>query len=367
MFLFKINIWDNERISLLFIDVGRFESRVAESGLRSEKRVYCETNDRGGSMYIGIDLGGTNIAAGLLDTNGSLIFTHSVPTGAGREESLIIDDIVGLIELIKSEAEGKGAVVEGVGIGVPGVVDPSLSNVLFCTNLGWTNIKLKEIIEKRTGIKTFTDNDANLAGLAEFGLGALKGSSNCIIATLGTGIGGGIIINGELCRGSYGISAEIGHMVIGENFYDCTCGKNGCFETFASATGIIRYAEKLVADGDYDAKVLLSYCKDGKVTAKAVFDAAKEGDALGNLAVDRLVKYLCIGFTNIINTVDPELIAISGGVSQAGSFLVDKINSEMEKYVLVKNFPHAKVVLAELGNDSGVIGAALLAKTECER
>lgn len=312
-------------------------------------------------MYIGIDLGGTNIAAGLVRKSGEVVKIKSIPTGKERGFDAVAADILSLAKELIEEADER---VEGVGIGVPGVVDNDLSMIYYCTNLEWYDKDLGNLLSKELGIPVLVDNDANLAALAEVEVGSMKEAQNAVMLTLGTGIGGGVAVNGSILRGSHGLGSEIGHMIIGDNFYNCNCGNNGCFETFSSATAIIRYAEKLVIDGAYPESDLHTTYASRGLNAKTIIDAAKAGDALGLDAFNRLVKYLAIGVINIINIFDPEMIAFGGGVAHSGAFLIDSLSEKVNEMVFIKNFPSAKLVLAELGNDAGVIGAAMLAKTE---
>ncbi|MCX7950694.1 MAG: ROK family glucokinase [Clostridiales bacterium] len=313
-------------------------------------------------MYIGIDLGGTNIAAGLVDETGKIVYSKSTPTLSARGYKDVIADINKLVKELIKESNVNREDVKAIGIGIPGLADKD-GNVIFCVNLGWENIPLRKMMEDELNIPVFIDNDATVAGLAEYEFGAMKGSKNGILLTLGTGIGGGIVLNGEVYSGAHGVGSEIGHMIIGENFYNCNCGKNGCFETFASSTAIIKYAQKLIKEGNTDTKILEKVNGDiEKINAKVIFDSAKEGDKVAKMAVDRLVKYLVIGIFNIVNFMDPEVIALGGGVSNAGEYLLNLVKEEFEKNKYYKTLPAAKIVLAEYKNDAGIIGAAMLGK-----
>lgn len=305
-------------------------------------------------MLIGIDLGGTNIAAGLVSEEGILIEKMSVPTNGHLSADEVIKVIYSLVEKMieKSEAE-----VEYIGIGIPGLVNKDMSLVLTCKNLNWHNVPLKKRLEE-LNIPIVIDNDANVATYAEFKIGALKNVNNAVVLTLGTGVGGGIIIDNKEFRGGYGLGSELGHMVIGENFYDCNCGKNGCFETFASATAIIKYAEHLIKTTDTPSKLR----NFSDITAKKVIDLSKEDDEIAVLVFERFIKYLSIGIVNIINLIDPNKIALGGGVSGAGDYLLDRLNDEVKKNLFLDDYESAEIVIAELGNDAGIIGAALLAK-----
>ncbi len=311
-------------------------------------------------MFIGIDLGGTNIAGGVVNSDGEILFRTSKPTEAHRGADGVIADIETMIEELIATS---GFEIFGIGVGVPGPVDGDLQHIHYCTNLNWHNIDLGKRLSQRFGVPAFVDNDANLAALAEEEVGVLKGSKVGVMITLGTGIGGGIILDGKPYRGVHGLT-EIGHMVVGDNFYDCNCGKNGCFETFSSATAIIKYATSLVDQDKHPGSKLNQVVSERPLTARDIFDAAKDGDPLGLDAVDRLVHYLAVGISNLVVVLDPDNIAIGGGVAQAGDYLMDKLKDKVKSMEFVKNFPTAKLLFAELGNDAGIIGAGMLAKIE---
>mgnify|MGYP000132346355 CR=1 FL=1 len=312
-------------------------------------------------MYIGVDIGGTNVTAGLVSNEGNILFQKSCPTLPFRGFDVVIQDIINLIrELIYKAPENEK--ISGIGIGVPGVADKKTGNVINCVNLGWTNVPLGKVLEREFNMPVYIDNDASVAALAEFENGALRGTQNSILITLGTGIGGGFIINGKLYGGTNNIGSEIGHMIIGENFYNCNCGKNGCFETFSSATALIKYTRKLMDETKEDT-IIRKYVSDlDKLDARVIFDCAKAGDKLALISVNRLVDYLVIGITNLINLLDPEVIALGGGVSKAGDYLLELINNKIHEKILFKDIPYCKIVLAEHGNDAGIIGSAMLCK-----
>jgi len=306
-------------------------------------------------MLIGIDLGGMSIKGGLINDEGNIVLKKSLPTGAWRKPEEIILDIARVIDMLKKESKEK---IEVVGVGVPGVVSHNNSFLEKCANINLEQIDLKKELEQLIGVETYIDNDANVAAIAEYEIGALKDYNSAILITLGTGVGGGIIIDGNVVRGSHGAGAEIGHMVVGENFYDCNCGRNGCLETFSSATGIGKYIDKLLKESDEDS-ILRNY---EKITTKNIFDASKVGDKLAKNAVDRFVKYLSIGVVNFINIIDPEAIAFGGGVSHAGQYLIDLLNDEIKKNLYSKDVKIAEIMLAKLQNDAGIVGAAFMAK-----
>lgn len=309
-------------------------------------------------MIIGIDVGGTNIKSGLLDMDNNLVFDGSRPTGKTQDE--VINNLSDIINELKEKAKLEyNCNIEGVGIGVPGVVNKGLDHVFKCPNLGWNDIPLRDILKERTSFSVYIDNDANLAALAEHYVGSLKDADTGVLLTLGTGVGGGIIANGRPFRGGNGLGVELGHMVIGENFFDCNCGKNGCFETFASATAIVKHFEKMVTDE----KISIDY----EISSKEIFQRAEKGEELPKRAVDRYTTYLAVGIVNIINIIDPEVITLGGGVAEAGDFLMDLVTKKVSDNLIVEGFPSAKINYATAGNKAGVIGAALLVKEEINR
>ncbi|MBI9013957.1 MAG: ROK family glucokinase [Clostridiales bacterium] len=308
-------------------------------------------------MLIGIDLGGTNIAAGLVTNEGKLVFKKSLPTNAERPAQELIKDIYLLIDELRNSTD---ETVEAVGIGIPGLVNKDMSVVLACANLHWNHVRLMDGL-KNLNLPIAIDNDANVAAYAEYKIGSLKGVSNSIMVTLGTGVGSGIIIDDREVRGGHGIGTELGHMIIGDNFYDCNCGSNGCLETFASATAIIKYAEHLIETTELPSKL-----RDlDKITAKDVLDLSKDNDVIAIETFERFIKYLARGIVNIQLILDPERIALGGGVSGAGDYLLNRLTKEIDKQYFLSEFSSTEIVISELGNDAGIIGAALLAKDHC--
>jgi len=313
-------------------------------------------------MYIGIDLGGTNIAAGIVDELGSIKHEKSCATRVEKEPHEIINDMISLVLNILEESHMKLSEIRAIGIGIPGLADKE-GNVIFCVNLGWKNVPLRKTLETALNKPVYIDNDATVAALAEYESGSMKNCKSGLMLTLGTGIGGGIILNGEVYSGFNGVGSELGHIVVGENFYNCNCGRNGCLETFASSTAIIKYTKKLIQE--MDGNTIIIEKAEGNInniTAKIIFDCAKEGDRIANLAVSRLIKYLGIGILNIINFLDPEIIVLGGGVAGAGQYLLDLIINEVMANKYYEELPIGKIVLAELGNKAGIIGAAMIAK-----
>lgn len=313
-------------------------------------------------MNIGIDIGGTNIGAGLLDDDLKLIYKMEIPTQVEMGYDFVERQIVSIIENMISVAEENRKKVDSIGIGIPGIADKEGDNIIFCPNLNWRNIPMGINLRGIFNIDINIENDATLASIAENVLGISKEYKNSMFITLGTGVGGGIIIDGKLYKGAHGIGSEIGHMIVGENFYNCNCGKNGCLETFASSSAIKRYVLREIKEEKADTTLLKLVEKIEDIDTKLIFQCAMEGDDLSNMAIDRMVKYLVIGISNIINLIDPEIIVIGGGVSNAGDFLISRVKKLLPNYILFKNAKYADIKLAELGNDAGIIGAAMLKK-----
>jgi len=314
-------------------------------------------------MYIGIDLGGTNIAAGLVTDNGELKFQSSLPTKPERGSEDVIKDVIRIIKITVSNIPDNGEELSGIGIGIPGYIISNTDNLVYCVNLGWENVDLKRNIEREFDLPVYIENDAKAAALAEFMVGSLKGTRNSLLITLGTGVGGGIIVNGQLYRGANGEASEIGHMIVGENFYNCNCGKNGCLETFASATALIKYTKKLINDNNEDT-IIMDRLKGNLdlLEAKVIIECAQQGDALSLKVVDRFIHYLVIGISNLVNILDPELIALGGGVSKSGGYLLELIDRNIASNDSFRNVRNRRIITAALGNEAGIVGAAMLCK-----
>lgn len=311
-------------------------------------------------MRIGVDIGGTNIAVGLVDKDGKIVVTGSRPTEPKRRYAAIAKDIAEIsLELVKRCGLDVSR-IEAMGIGVPGVADNEKGIVLRAVNLYWTKVPLVKEIHKYIDVPINMDNDANVAALAEGIFGAGKGTNSSVTITLGTGVGSGYILNGKVFNGSHHFAPELGHIVIGDNGVLCNCGKIGCLETFASATALIREGKKAVMKNSDSLILKLAGGEIESITAKNVIDAARQFDETAMLIFDDYVKHLAIGIVNIINILDPEVVIIGGGVANAGDFLLKPLKEEVSKNILFKDLPYADIRKAELGNDAGIIGAAIL-------
>jgi glucokinase len=298
----------------------------------------------------------------MVDNENKLIYKDSIPTRRERGFNEIAEDIVALISRILNINNISKKHIQGIGIGVPGIVDPKSGIVIDCVNLRWKNVDIKGIIENKLNIPVSVGNDATVAGVAELVVGAMKGCHTGVLITLGTGIGGGIIINEEVYDGFHGVGSEIGHMIVGENYYHCNCGRNGCLETFSSSTAIINYARKLIEEGN-DSTITTRVNGDlNNIDGKIIFDEGKAGDNIAVKVIDRMTNYLAIGIMNIISIIDPEVFVIGGGLSSAGEYLVSIIRDKVSKIPYYKGMNTGKIVLSQIGNDGGIIGAAALCR-----
>ena len=314
-------------------------------------------------MRIGVDLGGTNIAAGLLNENYEIIIKKSVKTDLPRPAIEIADSIVLLVKEIMEEENLKANNIVQIGIGTPGAVLKD-GTVSFSSNLGFKDTPLRELIEKDLpGIPVKVGNDANCAALGEAIAGAGKGCKDFLAVTLGTGIGGGILIDGHMLTGINGAAGEIGHMTIRTGGIKCPCGREGCFEQYASATALIRQTKEALK-GDVDKKSLMwDYLEKGieSVNGITAFKAARLGDTLGKQVVNKYIDFLAEGTANLINIFQPEMVCLGGGISKEGEFLLKPLREKILKLEYTGGRkPATKIKTAFLGNDAGIIGAAFL-------
>lgn len=303
----------------------------------------------------GVDVGGTTCKIGLFDMEGTIQEKWEIKTNTENNGAAILDDVAASV-LGKMEEKGIARdEVQGIGLGVPGPVNNE-GIVMRCVNLGWDNVDAKKELSEKTGLEVEVGNDANVAALGEMWKGGGQGHQNVVMVTLGTGVGGGIILGGKIVSGFHGAGGEIGHICIHEDETDaCNCGGHGCLEQYASATGIVRMAKRKLAQETRET-VLVS---DDSLSAKAIFDAAKENDVVAAELVDELCKDLGGALANIAGTIDPEIFVIGGGVSKAGAVLIDGIRKHYQARVF-----HAckdtEIALATLGNDAGMYGCVRL-------
>ena len=314
-------------------------------------------------MLVGVDLGGTKIDAVLSDSCGNIKKREFKETRASEGPNAVIKRIVDTIKTVSSNNK-----IAAVGIGAAGIIDVETGLITVSPNLpGWRNIKLKDILEHELDIKTFVDNDATVAAMAEHIFGIAVGCDHVVYVTVGTGIGGGIITNGQIYRGVSGSAGEIGHMTIDINGPLCGCGNKGCWEALASGTALEREAKAKIAEG---AKTSIpKYAKESgsRISAKSVYLAAQDGDKLAKELIEQLGFYLGVGLANLINIFNPQLVVIGGGVSRMGKMLLDPARKTVRERAFELSAKAARVEISSLGYDAGPLGAVALALSELSR
>ena len=317
-------------------------------------------------MYkIGIDLGGTNIAAGIVDENYNIIIKGSVPTKADRgDPEEIIKDMGALCNNLIKDAGLSIKDIEYAGIATPGSADPALGMVHYANNLPFVEFHIADVLKKYLDVETvLVENDANAAAKGEAIAGAAKGCNHAIVITLGTGLGGGIIIDKKVYAGFNFAGAELGHMVIEYNGRQCTCGRKGCWEAYSAATGLINMTkDKLKVTKETDTVMhKLVEENNGEVSGRTAFTAARQGDKAGLEVVSEYIDYLVCGISNIINIFQPEILCIGGGVCNEGEYLTKPLIEKVNKEQYTRdNANKTQIKIAALGNDAGIIGAAVL-------
>ncbi len=310
------------------------------------------------SKYVfGVDVGGTTIKLGLFDKDGELLDKWEVPTKTENGGEKILPDVAASIQRKMKEKSIQKDEVIGVGLGAPGPIDAE-GTVYVAVNLGWGTFSIRDTLSGLLGMKVKAGNDANVAALGEMWKGGGKGCKNLVAVTLGTGVGGGIIVNGEILTGASGAGGEIGHIHVQDGETEiCGCGNTGCLEEYASATGIVRLARRAL--GATSEPSILRNRPVETLSAKAVFDAVKENDAVAIQIAEKFGEYLGKGLGVIAGVVNPEIFVIGGGVSKAGDILFDYIKPYFDKTVF-KGSKNVEFALATLGNDAGIYGAAKL-------
>lgn len=310
--------------------------------------------------YIGIDLGGTNIKAGVVNENYEIIAKATTKTLLPRPAEEICADMAKVSLEAVEQAGLTLDDIESVGIGTPGTANSETGIIEYSNNLGFLNLPVVEIMQKHINKPVYVENDANAAAYGEYVAGAAKGANDAVCITLGTGVGGGIIINGKIYSGFNFAGAEIGHTVIDPNGPGCTCGRKGCFEVFSSATGLVRMTREAMLEDKASVMWQMNE-EDGKVSARTAFNAMRAGDRAGKAVVDKYIKYLACGITNTINIFQPDILCIGGGVCNEGDPLLLPLKELVAKEVYTKNSAkNTEIVIAKLGNDAGIIGAAFL-------
>lgn len=307
-------------------------------------------------LSIGIDLGGTDIKGAVVSATGEILRQDKVPTHPEEGAEGVADRIADLANALYAAHEINSDETTGVGVGVPGVTRKD-GTVVIAPNLDWHHVPFRAMLAERLGTRVQLDNDANVAALAEARAGVGEGCDTLALLTLGTGIGGGIIIDGKIHHGSSYAAGEIGHMVVLPDGPVCGCGKSGCLEAISATRGMIAFAQRALDEGRTS-----SLSSVDRLTPKTICDAAAAGDALGLETVDHVAKYIGIAVANLINLLSPDVIAIGGGISAAGSLILDPIVASANTNTLEGMFEHTRIELARLGNDAGSIGAAYLVR-----
>ncbi len=313
--------------------------------------------------WLGIDLGGTNIVAGVVDENYKIIGKGAVKTNAPRPAEAIADDMALAVKLALKNANVDMKDIVSVGIGSPGAIDTDNGTVVFSGNLDFANVPLCSMLKERLGVDLYIENDANAATYGEFIAGAGKGTNNFIAVTLGTGVGGGIIIDGKVYSGFNFAAGELGHNVIVVDGEPCTCGRKGCWEAYASATALIRQTKASMKQNPDSVMWQIANGNIDAANGLTAFDAMRKGDAAGKQVVDRYLSYLACGVINLLNMFEPDMLCIGGGVSNEGDTLLNPIFEAMKNEYFMRSSTHQSVVkVAQLGNDAGIIGAAFLCR-----
>ena len=310
--------------------------------------------------YIGIDLGGTNIKAGVVTENFEIIAKATTKTLCPRPAEEICADMAKVSIEAAEKADISIDDVEWIGIGTPGIADNINGTIPYSNNLDFHDVPVRKYIQQKINKPVYVANDANAAAYGEFVAGAAKGAKDAVCITLGTGVGAGVIVDGKILTGANLAGAEIGHMVIEVDGPQCTCGRKGCFEVFSSATGLIRMTKEAMAETP-DSIMHKMAEEDGKVSARLAFNAMRAGDSAAKAVVDKYIKYLAAGITNTINIFQPDVLCIGGGVCNEGDPLMVPMRELVKKEVYTRMLnKNTRIEIASLGNDAGIIGAAFL-------
>ncbi|HZS09633.1 MAG TPA: ROK family protein [Blastocatellia bacterium] len=315
--------------------------------------------------FIGIDLGGTNIKAASVNTDtGEITGTQSIPTNAREGHDAVIAQMAKLVEMVIGASGASKSDIGGVGVGVPGVIDIDRGRTIFLTNMPgqWRNVPLAEKLNKLAGLPVALINDARAMTLGEWKYGAGNGVDNAACYTLGTGIGGGLIINGQLLLGIGGAAGELGHVCIDLNGPKCGCGSRGCIEAYASGPAIAAMGMKAVAQGFSTRIAELAENDLNRITPELICQAAIQGDAIARDIYEQAGHYIGVGIASVVTAFNPRRVIIGGGVSSAGEIILDPIRRTVQTRVCLTDMKHVQVVLAELGNNAGLTGAALWAR-----
>jgi glucokinase len=312
---------------------------------------------------VGVDIGGTTIKIAFVSIKGEILDKWEIPTNKNNHGNEIPGDIEKALHIKLREHDLTTDHLLGVGVGAPGPINDRDGSVSVGINIGWNDFPLKKMLQEELSLPVAIDNDANVAALGEMWKGAGEGASDMLCITLGTGVGGGVIANGDILHGVNGAAGEIGHMtVVTEEGAPCNCGKKGCLETVASATGIVRLADVWLQAIDTPSKLR----SHQPLTSKVIFDCAAEGDLVAKRLIEKVSFYLGLSLANVANVTNPQKIVIGGGVSKAGETLLNPVKHQFRQFAFPRVAEGAELTIAKLGNDAGVIGAAWLVKHKIE-
>jgi len=310
-------------------------------------------------LLTGVDIGGTTVKIGFITKSGEIIEKWEIPTDLSNDGAHIISDIWASIETKLQTPSFKDSSIKGIGVGAPGFVDAHAGIIAEAVNIGWKDIHLAEELEKLANVPVYAENDANIAVLGENWVGAGNQSRNLIAITLGTGVGGGIIANGSILNGANGMAGEIGHIEVLENGHLCNCGKKGCLETIASATGIVRQGMEKIQTNP-ESQLAKLFQSEGRITTQHIFELAKQGDQASKEIIDYTSDVLGKAMANMSMVINPSNILIGGGVSNAGDYLIDAVTNAFRKHALPRISEVCTIKVCQLGNDAGIIGGAYL-------
>ena len=306
------------------------------------------------SYFIGVDIGGTNLKAGVVDSAGQIVGEASVPTRAELPQDAVLEDILGAVSQAVKASGVSTKNIRAVGMGSPGMIDYSNGSVIYNNNLGWKDFHISEKMSEALGLPVRLENDADAAALGEVIAGSAKGAKSAMIITLGTGVGAGFVVDGQIYRGS-----EFGHMVIHAGGRKCNCGRRGCFEAYCSATGLINMTKELIAEHPEGIAASLA-AEEGVVSGHTVFLAAEQGDNDAVELIDKYTDYLACGLANLINGLNPEVISIGGGIGKQGERLLAPLRKKIHDEVYEGIRPTmSRIVSCTLGYKAGLIGAAM--------
>lgn len=309
--------------------------------------------------YIGIDLGGTNIAMGIVTPDGKIVKKTSVPTRAERPFEEIFTDMAEGIRNLLAQTGISQKEIQSIGIGTPGCLNTQEGILIFAGNFKYgKNVNYRKLMQSHFDLPVYIGNDANVAAWAEAKAGAAKGAKNAIMITLGTGVGGGIIIDGKLYEGHLSAAGELGHLLLVHDGVACTCGRNGCWEAYASVTALVRQTKEAMRKNPHS---MMNQVPFHRVSGRTAFDAAKKGDKAALDVVANYQEYIAEGLTDLINIFSPEIVVVGGGISKEGDYLLNPVREKVQSRVFGSGLlPQRTIVTAQLGNDAGLIGAALL-------